>query len=68
MDVLFHYPYPTAIILFVYLGKRWCAPPVVMYVVLVDDNIYEGISPVENFKTNARVGVGVIICYVELMT
>ena len=39
-----------------------------MYVVLVDDNIYEGISPVENFKTNARVGVGVIICYVELMT
>ena len=61
-------PYPTAFILFVYLGERWCAPSVGMYVVMVDDSIYEDLSPVGNLKTSARVGLGIIICYVRLMT
>ena len=48
-------------------GNRWCAPPVVKYCVLADDNIYEGLSLVGNLRTNARVGVGIIIRYVGLM-
>ena len=48
-------------------GERWCAPPVVKYVVMVDDSIYEGRSLVGNLRTNARVGVGIIIRYVGLM-
>ena len=62
------YPYPTLFILFVHLGERWCAPPVVMEVVMVDDIIYEGLSFVGNLRTIARVGLGIIICYVRLMT
>ena len=62
------YLYPVAFILFVHLGERWCAPPVVMYVVMVDDSIYEGLSPVGNLRTSTRVGVGIILCYVGLMT
>ena len=58
----------TAFILFAYLGERWCASPVVRYVVMVDDIIYEGLSPVGNLNTSDRVGLGTIICYVELMT
>ena len=61
-------PYPTAFIFFVHLGERWCAPPVVRCVVMVDDNIYEGLSLVGNLRTNVRVGVGIIICDVGLMT
>ena len=61
-------PYPTAFIVFVHLGERWCAPPIVMYMVMVDDSIYEGPSPVGNLRTSARVGLGTIIYYVELMT
>ena len=53
---------------FLYLGERWCAPPVVMEVVMVDDIIYEGLSFVGNLRTIARVGLGIIICYVGLMT
>ena len=53
---------------FAHLGERWCAPPVVMYVVMGDDSIYEGQSPVGNLRISARVGLGIIICYVELMT
>ena len=48
-------------------GERWCVPPIVRDVVMVDDNIYEGLSPIGNLKTNDRVGLGVIICYVGLM-
>ena len=44
-------------------GERWCAPPIVMYVVLAEDSIYEGLSPVGNLRTNARVGLGIIIDY-----
>ena len=29
-------------------GKRWCVPPVVMYIEMVDDIIYGGSSPVGN--------------------
>ena len=61
-------PYPTAFILFVNLGERWCAPPIVMYMVMVDDSIYEGLSLVGNLRTNARLGLGIIIRYVGLMT
>ena len=35
---------------------------------MVDDNIYEGLSFVGNLRTSARVGVGIIICYVTLIT
>ena len=61
-------PYPTAFILFVHLGERWCAPPVVKYLVLADDSIYEGLSLVGNLRTIARMGIGIIIGYVGLMT
>ena len=61
-------PYPTAFILFVHVGERWCAPPIVMYVVMVDDSIYEGLSLVGNLTTSARLGLGIIIRYVGLMT
>ena len=33
--------------------NRWRAPPVVMYVVMVDDGIYEGLPLVGNLKTSA---------------
>ena len=59
--------YPTAFILFVHLGERWCAPPIVMYGVMVDDSIYEGLSLVGNLITIARLGLGIIIDYVGLM-
>ena len=55
--------YPVVFILFVHLGERWCAPPVVKYLVLADDSIYESISPVGNLRTIARVGLGIIIDY-----
>ena len=45
-------------------GNRWCAPPVVKYLVLADDSIYESLSPVGNLRTIARVGLGIIIDYV----
>ena len=48
-------------------GKRWCAPPVVMYVVMVDDSIYKGLSLIGNLRTIARLGLGIIIRYVGLM-
>ena len=44
-------------------GERWCAPPVVKYLVLADDSIYESLSPVGNLRTSARVGLGIIIDY-----
>ena len=37
-------------------GNRWCAPPVVFYVVMADDSIYEGISIVGNLTTSALIG------------
>ena len=37
-------------------GNRWCVPPVVMYVGMVDDSIYEGLSPVGNLRTMALMG------------
>ena len=49
-------------------GKRWCALSVVMYVVMADDSIYHGLSLVGNLMTNARTGIGIIICYVDIMT
>ena len=49
-------------------GERWCVPPIVMYGVMVDNSIYEGLSLVGNLRTIARLGVGIIICYVGLMT
>ena len=56
-------PYPTAFIPCVHLGEQWCAPSVVMYGVLADDSIYEGLSLVGNFRIIARVGIGIIIYY-----
>ena len=61
-------PYPIAFNIFVYLGERWCVPPVVRYVEMVDDSIYEGLSPVGNLRTNARLRIGIIIFYVGLIT
>ena len=50
-----------------HLGERWCAPPIVMYVMMTDDSIYEGLSLVGNLRTIVRLGVGIIIYYVGLM-
>ena len=61
-------PYPTVFILFVHLRERWYARPVVRYVVMVDDIIYEGLSLVGKLRTSARVGLGIIFCYVGVMT
>ena len=44
--------------------KRWCAPPVVMYMLITDDIIYQGLSLVENRRIIARVEIGIIIFYV----
>ena len=55
--------YPAVFILFVHLGGRWGAPPVVKYCVLADDSIYEGLSLVGNLRTSNRVGLGIIIDY-----
>ena len=59
-------PYSTAFILFVHSGERWCAPPIVMDVVMVADSIYEGLSLVGNLRTIVRLGVGIVIRYVGL--
>ena len=40
---------------------------IVMYVVIVDDSICEGLSLVGNLRTIARLGLGIIIRYVGLM-
>ena len=37
--------YTTAFILLCTWGKRWCAPPVIMYMVMLDDSIYVGPPP-----------------------
>ena len=49
-------------------GKRWCAPPVVMYLVMADEIIYVGPSPVGNLKNQDLRGVGIIICHIGRMT
>ena len=49
-------------------GGRWCAPPIVMDVVMVDNSIYEGLSLVGNLRTIVRMGIGIIMRYVGLMT
>ena len=67
MDVQCPLSIPYSIILFVHLRERWCAPPIVMYVVMVDDSIYEGLSLVGNRRTIARLGLGIIIHYVGLI-
>ena len=36
-------------------GKRWCAPPGIVYKVMVDDIIYEGLSQVGNLGTNSSM-------------
>ena len=53
---------------FCVLGERWCAPPIVIYVVMVDDSIYEGRFLVGNLRTIAQLGLGIIIRYLGLMT
>ena len=64
MDVLF----PLSISYIIYSlcacgGEgRLCAQPVVMYMVIADDSIYEGLSLVGNFRTITRVGLGIITC------
>ena len=37
-------------------GKYWCAPLVVVYMVMADDIIYEGLSQVGNLRISALVG------------
>ena len=56
-------PHPSAFILFVHMGERWSAPPVVMYGMLADDSIYEGLSLFGNLRTIAHAGMGIIINY-----
>ena len=51
-------------LLFLYTwGNRWCAPPIVMYLVMADESIYVGPSPVGNLKNQVPRGVGIIICH-----
>ena len=61
-------PYTTAFALFVHLGERWCAPPIVMSLAMIDDSIYDGLSLIVNLKTSDQKKVGIIICDAELMT
>ena len=61
---IFHSIYPVCAL----GGGRWCAPPIVMDVVMVDNSIYEGLSLVGNLRTIALLGIGIIIRYVGLMT
>ena len=62
------------IIQFLFLLYTWegecqlCAQPVVMYKAMVDDSIYEGLSPVGNLRTNTQVGLSITIYYVGLIT
>jgi len=49
-------------------GNRWCAPPIVMYLVMVDESIYVGPSPVGNLKNQVPRGIGIIICHIGRMT
>ena len=58
---------PFSIYHFCALGGTVGAPPVVTYVAMVADIIYEGRSLVGNLRTIARVGLGIIIHYVGLM-
>ena len=37
-------------------GNWWCVPPVVTYVVMVDESIYKSLSLVGNLRTSAPVG------------
>ena len=39
-----------------------------MYGVMIDGSIYEGLSLVGNLTTSDRVGLGIIIRYLGLMT
>ena len=68
MDVQYPLFISYSIILFVHLRERWCVPPIVMYVVMVDDSIYDGVFLVGNDWTIARLGLGIIIRYVGLIT
>ena len=63
-------PYPTSVVLFVHVegGGRLYAQPIVTYMEMVDDIIYEGISLVGNLKTIARSGLCIIVCYAGLIT
>ena len=37
-------------------GTQWCASPVVIYMVMVDDITYEGLSQVGNLRTSTLLG------------
>ena len=37
-------------------GKLWCVPPVVMYIVMVDDIIYESLLQVGNLRISSPEG------------
>ena len=49
-------PYSAAFILALHLGEWWCAPRVVMCIVMIDDSFYGGLYPVGNLKTVAIMG------------
>ena len=49
-------------------GNRLCVPPVVKYLVIVDDSIYVGQSPVGNLKNQVPRGIGIIICHIGRIT
>ena len=61
-------PYSTSFTFFVHMGEQWYAPPIVMSLAMTDDSIYKGLSLVGNMRTSDQKGVGIIICYAELMT
>ena len=37
-------------------GKRWCAPPVVICILMADNSIYQGLSLVGNLWTSVHMG------------
>ena len=49
-------PYPAAFTFLCTFWKRWCAPPVVKCLVMVNDSIYRSLSPVGNLRTIAPMG------------
>ena len=49
------------------MGKQGCAPPVIKDLLMVDDIIYKGLSPIKNFENHVPRWRGIIISLVLLM-
>ena len=68
MDVLCPLSMFHSINHFCALGGSGDVHHMLLGVLMVDDSIYRGLSLVGNLRTSARLGLGIIILYVGLMT